>query len=30
LSLKAGLLAEIDVRAERCKYDRLIVVDFSA
>jgi len=28
--LNADLLAEVDVRAERYKYDRLIVVDFSA
>jgi len=28
--LKADLFVEIDVRAERCKYDKLIVVDFSA
>jgi len=28
--LKADLLAEIDVRAERYKYDKLIVVDFLA
>jgi len=28
--LKADLFAEIDVRAERCEYDKLIVVDFSA